>query len=133
MDSFFCDSFEIAPLPNSLLWSDDTLAGFEKHSGYDFTKFLPTLWCDVGAPTPRVRYDLGNYLSDLGLEVFFKTFNDWCDAHHMQARIQPHYRFTEELVAGAGALGAALARTVAPCGSRNPASSLPNKPLAMSR
>ena len=38
----------------------------------------------------------------MGLETFFKTFNDWCDAHHVQARIQPHYRFTEELVAGAG-------------------------------
>ena len=102
VDSFFCDSFEIMPLPNSLLWSDDTLAGFEKHSGYDFTKYLPALWCDIGTPTPRVRYDLGKYLSDLGLDTIFKTFNDWCDAHKVQARIQPHYRFTEELVQGAG-------------------------------
>jgi len=103
VDSFFCDSFEVMPLPDSLLWSDDTLAGFKKHAGYDLTKYLPALWCDIGAPTPRVRYDLGNYLSDLGLDVFFKTFNDWCDKHHVQARIQPHYRFTEELVQGAGA------------------------------
>jgi len=102
VDSFFCDSFEVESLPGSLLWSDDTLAGFEKHSGYDFTKYLPALWCDLGAPTPRVRYDLGRYLSDLGLDTMFKTFNDWCDAHHVQARIQPHYRFTEELVQGAG-------------------------------
>jgi len=103
VDSFFCDSFEIKSLPNSLLWSDDTLAGFERHSGYDFTKYLPALWCDLGAPTPRFRYDLGQYLSDLGLDTIFKTFNDWCDAHHLQARIQPHYRFMEELVQGAGA------------------------------
>jgi len=103
VDSFFCDSFEIASPPDGLLWSDDTLGGFQKHSGYDFTKYLPALWCDIGDPTPRVRYDLGKYLSDLGLEAFFKTFNDWCDAHKVQARIQPHYRFTEELVQGAGA------------------------------
>ena len=102
VDSFFCDSFEIQPLPNSLLWSDATLAGFKKHTGYDFNKYLPALWCDIGAPTARVRYDLGQYLSDLGLDTVFKTFNDWCDAHHVQARIQPHYRFTEELVQGAG-------------------------------
>ena len=103
VDSFFCDSFEIMPLPNSLLWSDDTLQGFQKHAGYDLTKYLPSLWYDIGEPTTRVRYDLGSYLSDLGLDTIFKTFNDWCDAHKVQARIQPHYRFTEELVQGAGA------------------------------
>jgi hypothetical protein len=103
VDSFFCDSFEIMPLPDSLLWSDDTLAELQKRVGYDFTPYLPALWCDIGATTPRVRYDLGKTLSDLGLDVFFKTFNDWCAAHNVQARIQPHYRFTEELVQGAGA------------------------------
>lgn len=103
VDSFFCDSFEIKTLPGSLLWSDDTLEGFKTHTGYDLTKYLPCLWYDIGAPTPRVRYDLGKYLSDLGLNTVFKTFNDWCDSHHMQARMQPHYRFTEEIVQGAGA------------------------------
>ena len=103
VDSFFSDSFEITSPPDSLLWSNDTLAGFEKHSGYDFTKYLPALWYDIGDTTPRVRYDLGKYLSDLGLDAFFKTFNDWCNAHNIQARIQPYYRFTEELVQGAGA------------------------------
>jgi hypothetical protein len=103
VDSFFCDSFEIHPLPNSLLWSTGTLAGFEEHAGYDLTKYLPALWYDIGPLTPRVRYDLGNYLHDLGLDTFFKTMNDWCDAHNIQARIQPHYRFTQEMVQGAGA------------------------------
>ena len=96
VDSFFCDSFEIESLPNTLLWSSDTLAG------YDFAKYLPAIWYDIGPLTPRVRYDMGNYLHHVGLDVFFKTFNRWCDAHHVQARIQPHYRFTEELVEGAG-------------------------------
>ena len=103
VDSFFCDSFEIHPLPNSLLWSTDTLQGFQKYTGYDLTPYLPAIWFDMGPLTARVRYDLGDYLSHLGLETVFKTFNDWCDAHKVQARIQPHYRFTEELVQGAGA------------------------------
>ncbi len=103
VDSFFCDSFEFWPLANALLWSTDTLEGFTKHTGYDLTKYLPALWYDIGPLTPRVRYDLGDYLSELALTAFFKPFNEWCDAHHVQARIQPHYRFSEELVQGAGA------------------------------
>jgi len=103
VDSFFCDSFEFWPLANTLLWSTDTLAGFEKHAGYDFARYLPAIWFDIGPETPRVRYDLGEYLNHLGLAAFFKPFNEWCDSHRVQARIQPHYRFTEELVQGAGA------------------------------
>ncbi|MCF7734197.1 MAG: hypothetical protein K9N23_21110, partial [Akkermansiaceae bacterium] len=103
VDSFFCDSFEFWPLSNALLWSDDTLAGFERHAGYDLTKYLPALWFDIGSETPRVRYDLGDYLHQVALDAFFKPFNEWCAAHHVEARIQPHYRFTEELVQGAGA------------------------------
>jgi hypothetical protein len=104
VDSFFCDSFEIMPLPNSILWSTDVLAGFEKEMGYDFTKYLPSIWFNIGQQTSRVRYDLGKYLSDLGLKTVFKTFDDWCAKYQVQARIQPHYRFTEELVQGAGAI-----------------------------
>jgi hypothetical protein len=104
VDSFFCDSFEIMSLPNSLLWSNDVLAGFEKEMGYDFTKYLPAIWFNIGPQTPRVRYDLGHFLSDWGLKTVFKTFDDWCAKHQVQARIQPHYRFTEELVQGTGAI-----------------------------
>lgn len=103
VDSFFCDSFEIHPSPNSLLWSTGTLAGFGQHAGYDLTRYLPAIWFDIGPLTPRIRYDLGNYLHELGLETVYKTMNDWCDANHLQARIQPHYRFTPELVQSAGA------------------------------
>lgn len=103
VDSFFCDSFEIVPEDNALLWSTDTLAGFKDHAGYDLTHYLPAIWFDIGSLTPRIRYDLGSYLNDLGLETVFETMNDWCDAHNVQARVQPHYRFTTELVQGAGA------------------------------
>jgi len=104
VDSFFCDSFEIMPLPNTILWSNDVLASFEKEMGYDFTQYLPAIWFNIGPQTSRVRYDLGYFLGDLGLKTVFKTFDDWCSAHQVEARIQPHYRFTEELVQGAGAI-----------------------------
>jgi len=104
VDSFFCDSFEIQSQPNSLLWSNDVLIGFKKEIGYDFTKYLPSIWFNIGSQTSRVRYDLGHFLSDLGLKTVFKTFDDWCAANKVHARIQPHYRFTEELVQGAGAI-----------------------------
>lgn len=103
VDSFFCDSFEFWPLFNALLWSDDTLAGFEKYAGYDYAKYLPAIWYDIGPLTPRVRYDLGDYLHHVALDNFFKPLNEWCDKHNVQARVQPHYRFNEELVQGAGA------------------------------
>ena len=104
VDSFFCDSFEIMPLPNSLLWSNDLLKNFKSVIGYDFTKYLPAIWFKIGPQTSRVRYDLGQFLNDQGLKTMFKIFDDYCAANKVQARIQPHYRFTEELVQGAGAI-----------------------------
>ena len=103
IDSFFCDSFEILPLPNTLLWSNDTLEGFKRRKGYDLAPYLPAIWFDIGDLTPKIRYDINEYLHELGLETAFRTFVDWCAAHNVQARIQPHYRFTEELIQGAGA------------------------------
>jgi len=103
VDSFFCDSFEVSAPAGTLLWSTDTLDLFRQDMGYDLTKYLPALWFDIGSLTPRVRYDLGKFLSDLALKNFFAPFDEWCAAHHTQARIQPHYRFTEELIQGSGA------------------------------
>lgn len=104
VDSFFCDSFEIHPLPDTLLWSHDTLERLNGEVGYDFTRYLPSIWHDVGANTPRLRYDLNHFLHKLGLETVYQTFGDWCASHRVQPRIQPHYRFPSELVQSAGAV-----------------------------
>jgi len=37
-----------------------------------------------------------------GLDIFFRTFIEWSAAQKVQARIQPHYRFSEELIERAG-------------------------------
>ncbi len=102
IDTYFCDSFEIQCPPNTLLWSADTLAGFRQHRGYDLTRYLPAVWFDIGELTPRIRYDVNEYLHQVGLEATFKTFIDRAAASDVQARIQPHYRFTEEIIQGAG-------------------------------
>jgi hypothetical protein len=102
VDSMFCDSFEVFCRKGSLLWSSDTLERFAAYKGYDLTRYLPAIWWDIGELTAKIRYDVGDFLSWLGLDTFFKTFVGWCKDHNTQARIQPHYRFTEELIEGAG-------------------------------
>ena len=102
VDSFFCDSFEIHPLPETLLWSNDTLERFKTYKGYDLTRYLPAIWWEIGDLTPKIRYDVNEFLSWLGLDTVFRTFAGWCERHNVQARIQPHYRFTEEIIQGAG-------------------------------
>ena len=56
---------------------------------------LAPAWIDL-------TYDINEYLHHEGLDIFFKTFIEWSAAQKVQARIQPHYRFTEEIIQGAG-------------------------------
>ena len=102
VDSFFCDSFEIIPLPNGIYWSEGLLDEFKKFKGYDLTPYLPAIWWDIGELTPRIRYDVNEFLHHIAINWFFKPFIKWCEEHGVKARIQPHYRFTEEIVQGAG-------------------------------
>ncbi|HUZ46234.1 MAG TPA: glycosyl hydrolase [Terriglobia bacterium] len=102
LDSFFCDSFEIEVLPETIHWSNAALEQFRAYKGYDLTRYLPALWWDIGELTPKIRYDVNDFLDWLGRNATFDTFIGWCGRHKAQARIQPHYRFTEELIRGAG-------------------------------
>ncbi len=100
--SFFADSFEIAPLPDCLLWSNNLLADFNRRKGYDLTRYLPVLWQDAGTITSRIRYDVNEFLHQLGKETYYAEFTAWCKANKMQARIQPNYGFATELIEAAG-------------------------------
>lgn len=102
IDSLFSDSFEIKPLEDSLLWSGDTLERFAARKGYDLRRYLPALWENIGPLTPRVRFDVNEFLHELGRESFFAVFTGWCEAHHLDARIQPHDAFPTELIEAAG-------------------------------
>jgi hypothetical protein len=102
LESIFADSFEAVPLANTILWSNTTLGEFRRRAGYDLTPLLPALWFDAGPRTASVRYDLNRVMHAIALDSCFKPFLDACASIGIQGRIQPHYRFTEEIVEGAG-------------------------------
>ena len=101
VDSFFCDSFEVALLHNGIYWSGDLMDQFAAFKGYDLTRYLPAIWWEVDDISPKVRYDVNEFLHHAGLEAFFRTFLDWCEANGVQGRIQP-YGFTTDILQGAG-------------------------------
>ncbi len=102
IDSFFADSFEVYPLPGAALWSNDTLEEFNRRKGYDLAPYLPAIWWEIGELTPKIRYDVNECLHQLGKEIYYALFTEWCRTNKVQARIQPYYRFTTELIEGAG-------------------------------
>ncbi|MEJ5370053.1 MAG: glycosyl hydrolase [Bryobacteraceae bacterium] len=102
VDSIFSDSFEVVPLANTLLWSSGTLDEFRRRKGYDLRRWLPALWFGIGPDTPRIRYDVNEFLHQIALEFVFQPFLDACRDIGVRARMQPHYRFNEEIIQGAG-------------------------------
>ena len=102
VDSIFADSFEVVPLANTLLWSSGTIDEFRRRKGYDLRPWLPALWFDIGPETPRIRYDVNEFLHHIALEFVFRPFLDACRDIGVRARMQPHYRFNEEIIQGAG-------------------------------
>jgi hypothetical protein len=102
IESIFSDSFEVVPLANTVLWSNSTPAEFKRRKGYDLTPWLPALWFDAGPDTPRIRYDANEVLHHLALEFCYDPFLAACARLGVKGRMQPHYRFNAELVAGAG-------------------------------
>ncbi len=102
VNSLFSDSFEVMVIPGTVHWTNHALAEFQLRKGYDLTRYLPAIWWDMGEITPKIRYDVNDFLGWIGMEAFFKPFIEWSRSHDVDARIQPYYRFTEELIEGAG-------------------------------
>lgn len=102
IESVFSDSFEVVPLANTLLWSNSTLAEFQRRKGYDLTHFLPAIWWDIGPRTPAIRHDVNETLHQLALEFCFDPFLAACRRLGVAGRMQPHYRFNSEIIAAAG-------------------------------
>ncbi|MCG5051800.1 MAG: hypothetical protein KA712_02465 [Myxococcales bacterium] len=103
IDSFFCDSFEIVPLPETVLWTNDLFQAFTERTGKDLRPLLPHLWHDGGAETAAVRFEVNRMLHERGLATI-RQFASACEAIGVQARVQPHYRFVTEIVQSAGAV-----------------------------
>lgn len=101
VESVFCDSFEVALLPGGIYWSGGLLDEFQAHHGYDLKPWLPAIWWEVGVLSPRIRYDVNEFLHHAGIEHFFKPFLAWCAANGVQGRIQA-YGFPTDILEGAG-------------------------------
>lgn len=101
VESLFADSFELPNLASGINWSTGLLEEFQKQKGYDLTPYLPAIWWEVGDISPKIRYDVNEFLHQTGLNVFFKTFLGWCEAHHIQGRIQA-YGFNTDNIEASG-------------------------------
>ena len=101
VDSFFADSFELPDSPSGFYWSENLLEEFHRFKGYYLTPYLPAIWWQVDEISPKIRYDVNEFLHHQGLKAFFKTFLGWCHAHGVKGRIQP-YGFTTDNIEAAG-------------------------------
>jgi hypothetical protein len=88
VEALHCDSWELANLPNGIYWSDSLMIKFRQSKGYDLTKYLPAIWWEVGEISPRIRYDVNEFLHEIGLETHFKTFLGWCASHGVKGSME---------------------------------------------
>jgi hypothetical protein len=102
VDSFFNDSFELHQ--DFTLWSTGLFERFQREKGYDLRPWLPMLKYDGSPEAPYVRYDVGEFLHGMGMEGVINTLSDYAAECGMDMRLQPHYRFTTELIEASGRL-----------------------------
>jgi len=100
VDSFFGDSWEVGQ--DFSFWSTGLSERFEKEKGYDLRPYLPMLVYGGAPETPYVRYDVGSFLSNLGMETMVRPLAADARAHNVGMRQQPHYRFTADIIEQSG-------------------------------
>ncbi len=101
IEAVHCDSWELANLPRGIYWSDSLMIKFRKMKGYDLAKYLPAIWWDMGEISPKIRYDVNEFLHDTGLETHFQTFLDWCAHHGVKGSMEP-IGYPMDIIKGAG-------------------------------
>ncbi|MEI7829415.1 MAG: glycosyl hydrolase [Prolixibacteraceae bacterium] len=101
VESLFADSFELPNLASGMNWSTGLFEEFQKTYGYDLIPNLPAIWYELGDKSPKIRYDVNEFLHQTGLNVFYKSFLGWCEAHHIKGRIQT-YGFNSDNIESAG-------------------------------
>ncbi|MCX6625861.1 MAG: glycosyl hydrolase, partial [Acidobacteria bacterium] len=102
VESFFSDSFEVPNHRNGIYWSPELMPKFRAAKGYDLVRLLPALWWEVDELSPKIRYDVNEFMHRQGMEAFFQVFLGWCERNGVKGRIQP-YGFVTDNVEGAGA------------------------------
>lgn len=101
VESLFADSFELPNLASGMNWSTGLFEEFQKSYGYDLVPCLPAIWFELGDRSPKIRYDVNEFLHKTGLHAFYASFLGWCEAHHIKGRIQT-YGFNSDNIESAG-------------------------------
>ncbi|MCK5104147.1 MAG: hypothetical protein KAR17_15080, partial [Cyclobacteriaceae bacterium] len=101
IEAVHCDSWELANLPQGIYWSDSLMIKFRKMKEYDLAKYLPAIWWDMGEISPKIRYDVNEFLHEIGLETHFQTFLDWCTTHGVKGSMEP-IGYPMDILKGAG-------------------------------
>lgn len=101
VESLFADSFELPNLASGMNWSTGLFGEFQKQYGYDLVPCLPAIWFELGDRSPKIRYDVNEFLHKTGLNAFYASFLGWCEAHHIKGRIQT-YGFNSDNIESAG-------------------------------
>ncbi|MCC6487946.1 MAG: hypothetical protein IT364_10640, partial [Candidatus Hydrogenedentes bacterium] len=62
IESIFSDSFEVPIHRNGIYWNQHLLEKFRAYKGYHLEKYLPALWWEAGGISPKIRYDVNEFL-----------------------------------------------------------------------
>lgn len=100
IDSIFTD--HEGDYGRRIAWTPALMEEFRKAKGYDLRKFLPVLSYDGGKPTPKVRMDFLDVVSELYANSYMKQVAEWCERHGL--KIGGH-AWEEHLVSEAFAVG----------------------------
>jgi len=96
------DSYEVG----GQNWSANFSEEFRKHRGYDPSKYLPAFTgrvVDSPEVSERFLWDVRRTIADLFAEKYYGHFTELCDAHNMNASIEPYTGPYESLQSGAPA------------------------------
>ncbi len=79
VDSIFTD--HEGDYGRRIAWTPRLMDEFRQTKGYDLRKFLPVLSYEAGKPTPKIRCDFLDVISELYAENYMKQVADWCEKH----------------------------------------------------
>ncbi|HEY1490225.1 MAG TPA: glycosyl hydrolase, partial [Verrucomicrobiae bacterium] len=101
-DNVLIDSYEVG----GQNWSENFRAEFQKRRGYDPLKYLPAFTgrvVDSPEISERFLFDVRRTISDLFADNYYGHFKELCDAHNLNASIEPYTGPYESMQQGAAA------------------------------
>jgi hypothetical protein len=75
MNFFFQDELKVDI--DDYVWSEDFASIFKEKKGYDIQPYLPALYMDIGAITPKIRLDYSDVMVELVELRYFKPIFEW--------------------------------------------------------